>query len=994
MKCYNIFVKKFGAYVLLFTVIANIFAPISLQKSNSGDNRKSIKVLTASAERLTASQVIDECVKKEKDICIASYYIASSGETTSSAEFRINLYTKESWLASEDVSIDLKVTDSADKVLLKKTIRDSQMEKVDSSLSPYADRFGYTHYTAKISDLKDKLSPSTEYKYSYEGIKIVDATTGGVVVGATALVGGLVLAFFVPPAGVALAVKGGVLLGGGAVVMGAANSSNEGMNLAPVTFTTPKKADPGAGRNVNLGGDAYTSNGDSVMPACGLGINSTLFKSEGTIPGCFAQFFYYVLFVPTSFLFALSGKFFDFAFGYSIQDTSYRTGFVLEGWKIVRDLCNMFFIFVILYAAFKMILGIGTGGKDDLIKVIIVGLLINFSLFATQIVIDSSNILARLFYNSNAISVIASGNNPNVSRAGVNLTTQTSKNFTELSLSAALVAKVNPQEIIIQAKRINIQPDTSGITNPDGNPASNGIGVGAFILLVILTTAINVTGIFVFMSIALIFIGRVVGLWFAMIFVPFAFFSYTMPGLLDSVKMVGWKNWVPETMKLAFVAPVFMFFMYLILLFLDTGFVDLMDPDSTGAEFVLRTIVPFIFIMIMLIKAKDIAKDMSGTIAQGTATGLAAAGALAVGGAALGTAVVGRGAASLAARASTGSTATQRYETAKQALTTAGGRDPSLMQNMSRWDRFKGSAGSKLGLGAIYGKQTVTPTVDPVTGMRVRNSATVGDVSAKSVGGILNNITSRTSDKDSSLKKIEKAKESAGIDKDTNNNSLSHNQLKDIKDEYSKAHEGKVEKDIREGKVAGVVSEKTYISDIANRTTEETKIRDDRRIDAEARIMQRSGRAPGPLTTTEIAERDNIANNMPLTSRDQTTIDNRLKKKYEDEVLKPKTAEQVGQKFDADLKTSKEKVTITERLVTQSQTGTFNPLDISKMVSAKNDSMMSKMLIGISASVALGMRNGLKNGIPANLPNGDRDFTKGLLNVLKAAMETAKQGIK
>lgn len=393
--------------------------------------------------------------------------------------------------------------------------------------------------------------------------------------------------------------------------------------------------------NVNTGLDKSFQNGSSsggdILPACGLG--AYFGTGDGTFPGCIAQVFYYGLFIPTSYLFGLAGIFFDNVFMYSISDSSYRTSFVTQGWGIMRDVCNIFFIFILLYSAFKLILNVGHGEKGTIIAVIIIGLLINFSLFTTKVLIDSSNILARLFYGSETIKLTVDKKGGQVQHGGVNLY---DTNSGVLPLSAAIVGQIEPQALIIRASEISVTDDAQGnsANGTQGTKGGSALGVGAFFLVTLLATIINVIGTFVFLSVGLIFVARVIGLWLAMIFVPFAFLSYTVPSM-QSIKNIGWKNWWSDTLGMCFLAPIFMFFLYLILVFLQKGFASIIDAEK-GPNMVLNIIIPFAFIMIMLMMAKKLAKDYSGSMGQTITGGVAALGGLALGGAALGAAFVGR----------------------------------------------------------------------------------------------------------------------------------------------------------------------------------------------------------------------------------------------------------------------------------------------------------------------------------------------------------------
>jgi len=345
----------------------------------------------------------------------------------------------------------------------------------------------------------------------------------------------------------------------------------------------------------------------SSLPACSISG-----AGNGTFMGCIAQAIYYLFFKTTSFLFGLAGRIMDFTLMYSLQDTSYRSTFVVEGWGVVRDFCNMFFIFVMLYIAIGTILNLhSVKTKEMIVNVIIIGLLINFSLFATQIIIDASNILARVFYNPQTIvtgveQYDASGKAiPTVSELG---------DLGEIQLSSAIVSKVNPQNLILKSKTIDQIPVRGTMKGEDQVKTPEGISVGTFILVTLLASAVNVVGFLVFLSCAFVFVGRVVMLWLAMILAPLAFFSYTIPALEDT-EMIGWKKWWPDTLKMAFSAPIFVFFMYIIIGFMDTG-LGIVNADlsnkTVGMTSVIAITVPFIFIMILLMQAKKIAVKMSG----------------------------------------------------------------------------------------------------------------------------------------------------------------------------------------------------------------------------------------------------------------------------------------------------------------------------------------------------------------------------------------------
>lgn len=352
---------------------------------------------------------------------------------------------------------------------------------------------------------------------------------------------------------------------------------------------------------------------DTQKSPDGFATCNILGDNGGTFMGCVAQVFYYILFVPTSYIFALAGNLFDWTFAYSVSDSSYRSQFVTQGWGVIRDFCNIFFIFILLYVAFSTILDLkGPKAKEMIVNVIIIGFLINFSLFATQIIIDASNILARVFYNSDTIQITQKGANSVVENTSLLNTTK--KDYTDgiIPLSAGIVNKINPQNLIINAQDIG---SLGGVDSESTATKKDSISNTRFLIVTILSSAVNIVGFIVFFSVAFLFIGRVISLWLAMILSPLAFFSYMVPELKKQPSF-GWTKWWDETISSAFVAPLFIFFMYIIIKFLETDLVFISQEGKTGLQLVIAVCVPFIFIMVLLLRAKKIAVKMSGEAGQ------------------------------------------------------------------------------------------------------------------------------------------------------------------------------------------------------------------------------------------------------------------------------------------------------------------------------------------------------------------------------------------
>lgn len=956
--------KKFGSYILLFLIIANLFAPIS-----TTINKKNIRI----TKNIATAEDFDGSIEGYKKAFGNKSYIKMNGSLAAQD--------------SENVHVDFEIK-------LDTGLTNSDTEKIKNI---------YNHLDEEIvgdNFIKNSFILVVKDKENTEWLNLDDLQYG------TKRPLGPVskkIDFSISNIGTKNKTEVSFLkqnkdynislyyqsnkegFGGGINIPGLSNDQNFYLITSLDFKTANKTSGSGSGTTGTIGtGEVKTEYASEIMPGCSILPGD----DSGTFLGCLAQGFYYIVFVPTSFLFALGGKFFDFAFYYSVQDSSYRVAFVTEGWKIVRDLCNIFFIFLLLASAIKMILDIGHGEKGTIVKVIVIGLLINFSLFTTQIVIDSSNILARLFYNSDSINIIVK--NGQNSDGNGSVSSYVYGQNGQLPLSAALVDKVDPQSIIIEAKKINIETNDN-LANPnaqDANQGNQGIGVGAFILIVFITTIINILGFFVFLSVALVFVGRVVGLWFSMIFVPLAFFSYAAPNLPGGLKRFGWSGWWSELLGTAFIAPVFMFMLYLIILFLSKGFMGLFDNDAQGAEFILQTIIPFVVIMILLWQAKSVADEMSKGVASSVTTGLKVAGGAAVmlGGAGVGMAgrnLVGK----VAARASAGNTLTQQYETAERAATKG---DFTLRDEYNKKNPFKralGVAGSKVQLGKVFGKQNISVERDPL-GNVIQGSAKPSNV-LTGIGGKINKSQKNVGGIAHAQHEYEEIAKALHLDPKIPYKDLGAVDKAAVDKKFKDSKRSDTENNIKKGLVTGVQGENDYIKDAGNLARATTEYRSDREAEiTQDFLLKNNATSVAGLNAPQTAAL-NAKINAPLTESDKNKIKNKLTTEYKETVLKHETDHKLDHDLDHMKENSTKKIGLGERLSADSTRGTYNPLNLSKLESIKNDAFATKLIFGITSAVALGMRSGLKNVPNVNMGTGSREFKNDLKNVFSEAMKGA-----
>jgi len=376
------------------------------------------------------------------------------------------------------------------------------------------------------------------------------------------------------------------------------------------------------------------------------------FGPWGDILGCF-QWIIYLLFVTIpSALMGFAAIFFNFMAALTLSSYMYDQGFIQNIWYIIRDFANIFFILILLYAAFQIILGLGHGGGKKIIaSVILVALLVNFSLFFTKIVIDASNVVALIFYNRI--------DTDNVTYVPISESTKTG--VREKDMAGALVSSFNINtffsETTISKIRegnnlANLAKQCPGCDPSQfvGNNNANKINPYLLMSLMVAYGIVVVALGYAFLIAALSFLGRMLTLIVLMIISPLAFVTSAVPKL-KGVNTIGFDSWLKKLLETSFVAAIFIFVIYITSEIVKAGaFNSVADPTNTGILSTLMLIfVPAILIVLLILKGAKYAKEASGEFTGMVMTGAKAIGGLVVGGAAglaVG-AVAGGGAAAL-----------------------------------------------------------------------------------------------------------------------------------------------------------------------------------------------------------------------------------------------------------------------------------------------------------------------------------------------------------
>lgn len=466
-----------------------------------------------------------------------------NGSSLKKAQFSIFLDNRKSELSSVS-DVFFVITDEQNNVISTKGTLDTELKAVANPNGSYPQRI--TTNSVFISDLKEntnyKASMAVKFKVNAQSLlekerriyiaNLCEESTGNI--GPSGASG-----VFIP-----------------CQKIGNEISFRTGSNENPTTGTIEDR---------NVVAEDYPDTGFNFD--CGV----------NNMTGCLAGFFY-AIFIILAKVVEFVAKILDFFVFYSLNNSSYSGDFIGIAWGSVRDIANIFFIVALLYASIQTILGLGAG-KKIIANIVIIALLINFSLFVSQAVIDTSNIIAKVFYNN--MDVKEKTGEISTGQAG------------EKTITVSLLGLVNPQKMF--------------------NQESYSGNEGFFSFVALMSIVMLVYFIYIFLSISLLFLGRVATLWMYMVFSPIAFASYVLP---FEIPGLGHKEWWSKLFQAAFMAPVFIFFLYVILLFKPAfETIQNIPKDSNSLmNTMMGVVIPFAIMYLLLSKAKDTAVSMSGEL--------------------------------------------------------------------------------------------------------------------------------------------------------------------------------------------------------------------------------------------------------------------------------------------------------------------------------------------------------------------------------------------
>lgn len=227
---------------------------------------------------------------------------------------------------------------------------------------------------------------------------------------------------------------------------------------------------------------------------------------------------------------------------------------VKEGWKLMRDLCNMFFIVILLIISFATILKLESYSyKKWLGKLVIAAILINFSKTITGILIGFSQVVMLTFVS--AFKDAVAGN----LAQGLHL-----KEMMSVSLS----------------KETKFITDNSGNSGGVAGDAADALTVFGTLFLAL---ALILVLVVVMLIIIVVLVGRIVSLWVLVILSPVAYLLQASPFGQKYAK-----QWWQELGKNLISGPVLAFFLWLAFLTIqksgEKGVADMRVGETNDEE--------------------------------------------------------------------------------------------------------------------------------------------------------------------------------------------------------------------------------------------------------------------------------------------------------------------------------------------------------------------------------------------------------------------------
>jgi len=311
----------------------------------------------------------------------------------------------------------------------------------------------------------------------------------------------------------------------------------------------------------------------------------------------------YVLLTLASFFLTATGVLLNVSLVLTLNIKDFVTNItgVYEIWLAIRDLSGTLIIFLVLWAAFQIILGIETQSIGKLLKnIIVAGVLINFSFFLTGLLIDASNLVSSQIYRQMIPEIVVN----NVKVGGM-ASLPDGQKMSGQALVKSVVTQTYERggitDIFMSAFNLTQIYSNNGQFK-EGSQQSE-LAIRMFTVQMTGAIAMFIAGFsFIFASLA--FLYRLAILIFILAFSPVFFAAAIIPNL-DTHAKRGWSLFKGQLIFM----PVYLLLMYMALKIVATGnftgsSLGLITNTGTDNDFwlgIIGLIANFVFVIILLL---------------------------------------------------------------------------------------------------------------------------------------------------------------------------------------------------------------------------------------------------------------------------------------------------------------------------------------------------------------------------------------------------------
>jgi len=362
--------------------------------------------------------------------------------------------------------------------------------------------------------------------------------------------------------------------------------------LLLATFAAPVAIDTNS-IDLNI---AFAQGTTEVETGGAIPDNGTRFLGEKELTG-FLQAIAALFLQMGAALLWMAGALFNFGIKYSILEFASFANIsgIPIAWTVLRDITNVFFIFIFLAIGIGTILNLQQYGVKKLLPVLLaVAVLINFSLFFTKVTIDVAHGFAGAILNQSGVVVTECD--------------QGNCDITQ-GVATAFIEQLGVVNIFGASVDTTLGPHERDRPIFTGDRLSDGFSAllfGLFGFIFLSAAAI------VFLAGAVLLIMRIVKLLLLMIASAPALAAYVLPSTRKH-----FNTWLETLLKEAFFAPVLLLLFAISLLFLNTARGTFVSGDQSFAEIFVNgnldsvnIIVIFLIALGLLFMSIKVAGDM------------------------------------------------------------------------------------------------------------------------------------------------------------------------------------------------------------------------------------------------------------------------------------------------------------------------------------------------------------------------------------------------